>query len=200
MKSWGSVASVVDALAEDVDAELARIRQGAEAEIEALRRADADDPVRISDRDARLAAAHREAAEALAREDWEDRRAALEDREAWIARAAALGLDRLRRPEGIDAAALARLIGEAADHLPGDRFEVLLSAACASRADESAWPAVAPSGGAELVRVRGSGEMPASGCVVRTPDGGAAFDNTFESRARRLEPAWRRRLVEIYSP
>ena len=200
MKSWGSVASVVDALAEDVDVELARIRQGAQAEIETLRRADADDPVRVPDREARLAAAQGEAAEALAREDWEDRRAALEDREAWIARAAALGLDRLRQASDIEEPALSRLIREAAGHLPGDRFEVLLSDASAARTDESAWKRVEHSTGAALVRVCGDGEPPGSGCIVRTPDGRAAFDNSFEARARRLEPAWRRRLVEIYSP
>lgn len=199
MKTWGSVASVVDALAEDVDAEVARIREAAEAEIEALRRADAADPVRIPDRDARLAAAHRDASEAIARDDWADRCAALQDREEWIARAVTLGLERLRQPECLETPVLARLVREAAGHLPGSRFEVLLPEASRTRLEDATWQAVAESAGAAVARAEGNGDLPASGCIVRTPDGRAAFDNSFEARARRLEAAWRRRLVEIYS-
>ncbi len=199
MKSWGSVASVVDAVAEETDAEVARIREAAEAEVENLRRADEADPVRIPDRDARIAAAHRDAAEALAREDWADRCAALEEREAWIARVVALGLERLREAGSVQTESLARLVREAAGHLPGTRFEVLLPETSPALSDDSAWGALAESAGVALVRASGNGDRPGSGCILRTPDGRASFDNSFEARARRLEAAWRRRLVEIYT-
>jgi vacuolar-type H+-ATPase subunit E/Vma4 len=200
MKGWGSVASVLDALTGDADAEAAAIREQAAAEAARLQTQDAATPVVIPDREVRLAAARREAVEALAREDWEDRRAALEDREEWIRQAAAGGLARVRGRGGLDPALLARLIAEARAHLPGGRLRVRLPPANGQAPGDAPWRETVEAAGAVVESDVADEELPRSGCVVVSEDGRALFDNSFEARARRLEAGWRTRLVGLYPP
>lgn len=154
----GSTASVVSAIREEIAAEIERIEHEASAEIGRLREQASNADVAITDREVRLAAARRANAERLAQEEWESRRAVIEQREGWIARVAARGRELLR---GSD---VTHLITEADRALPAGEREV-------HRAADG-------------------------GIVVRCGD--AEFDNSFASRARRLEPQWRRALSEVY--
>jgi vacuolar-type H+-ATPase subunit E/Vma4 len=200
LKPWGSVASLLDALAEEADSEAAAIREEAAAEAALMKEHESSQPVDIPDGEVRLASARREAAEALAREDWEDRRAALEDREAWIQRAAGEGLARLQGSEGLDPALLTRLVLEASRQMPGQRLSVLVPPANGHGPRDDRWREAVRAAGADLDSDAPAESRPASGCIVRTADGRALFDNTFEARARRLESLWRNRLVGIYPP
>ncbi len=201
MKGLGSVASLVEALHEEVDAEVARIRRQAEEEERRLTDAAAAEPVEIPGRLERLAQARRAAAELLAREDWADRREALEEREVFVAETVRQGLERLSQggEPGEGRALLARLIAEALDQLPGDDFEVVVRESDA---------ALARSELTDLSARRGKGRIRLAvetlpgigGCVVRTADGRTAMDNRLEARARRFEPVWRAAVAQVYGP
>ena len=116
MQTLGSPASVVAAIREDAAAEAERIRESAAAETKALRENAAALDVSIRDREERLAAARRAIEDRIAKQEWEGRRAAIEQREEWIRRV-------------IDAAKLRfvltdALIGEARSHLPAVPYTV----------------------------------------------------------------------------
>lgn len=199
MKALGSVDSLLEALREEVEEEVSKTRQELEAETAGLRHASESDPIVVSDRPARLESARRQAAEAGARQDWADRRAALEDREAWIGRVVAEGRDRFTA--AVAAAdrrdVLSRWIDEAVERLPGDDFEVVLSPEDAALFPAS--PSTARSSPSRSsVRIVTDDQAPAGSCLARTPDARASFDNGFEARCRRLESAWRSVLAEIY--
>ena len=85
MRSLGSVASIVAAIREDAAAEVERIEESAAAEIASICVPD----VSIADREERLALARRMNEERLARQEWEGRRAVIEQREEWIQRVVA---------------------------------------------------------------------------------------------------------------
>lgn len=200
MKALGSVDSLLEALREEVEEEVSKIRQELEAETAGLRHASESDPVVVSDRLARLESARRQAAEAGARQDWADRRAALEDREAWIGRVVAEGRSRFAA-----AAAnadrrdvLSRWIDEAVERLPGDDFEVVLSPEDAALFPASPSTARSSPSRSRSVRIVTNDQAPAGSCLGRTPDARASFDNGFEARCRRFESAWRSVLAEIY--
>lgn len=89
MQSFGSVASVVAAIREDAAAEVERVEQTMTGEIAAVDADAASASVTIADREQRVAAAHRAVAESLAQQEWDGRRALIEQREAWIARVVA---------------------------------------------------------------------------------------------------------------
>lgn len=200
MRALGSVASVVEAVREEVEEEIARIREETERESERLKGVRETEPVEVPDRAIRLESARREAAERLAREDWADRRTALEDREAWIAQAEQQGLAALVRPEAAPERGelLARFIGEALERLPGETFEVTLAPGDRAllNGDE----------GRRLASVRGEREIVLKpdesarpgACLVRTANGKTSFDNGLEARARRFESSCRAALAEIY--
>ena len=89
MQTFGSVASVVAAIREDAAAEVERIEQQTTAETAALGVIPSASEESPADRETRIAAAHRAVAEALAQQEWEGRRALIEQREAWMARVVA---------------------------------------------------------------------------------------------------------------
>jgi len=200
VKALGSVASVVEAVREDVEEELARIREETERESERLKRARESEPVDVPDRAIRLESARREAAERLAREDWADRRAALEDREAWIAEAELQGLAELAAPEAAAERGqlLARFIGEALERLPGQTFEVTLAPGDRALFNGDGGRRLASvSGEREIVLKTDEAARPGA-CLVATGNGKTSFDNGLEARARRFENACRAALAEIY--
>ncbi len=202
MKILGSVASLVEAVHEEVDAEVARIRRDSEErELEASAAA-ARERIELPGRAERLAEERRRAAELLAREDWVDRREALERREAFAAETARRGLERLSSgPAPEDRAeALSRLAGEAIEKLPGDVVEMVVDEADAALVTEAFRSALARRAGRREVRLSADRLDTAGGCVVRAEDGRASFDNTFEARARRFETAWRAAVAAVHGP
>ena len=201
MKTFGSVASLVEAVREEVEAEAARIRRDAAETEERERAAAARERIELPDRDERLSEERRKAAELLAREDWSDRREALERREAFASAAARLGLERLAGgPESDRAEALGRLAREAIERVPGEVLEIAVGAADAALLTEAFRSELARGAGRREVRLSAERLETAGGCVVRTADGRASFDDTFEARARRFEAAWRSAVAEIHGP
>ncbi len=201
MKGLGSVASVIEALHEDVEAEAARIRRQSEDEQRLLAEAAAAEPVAIADRRERLEDERRKAAELASREDWTDRREALEERERFVAEVTCRGLARLAAPDDRSArsAWLCGLIAESFAHLPGDDFEVIVRAA---DRDLVAGDLAAVEERCGKRRLQLSAEtLPGiGGVIVRACDGRTALDNRVESRMRRFESAWLAAVVEIYGP
>lgn len=201
MKTLGSPESVADAVAEEAAREIERLLRDADAEVRRLREEGETADVTPRDRAARLAAAHREVSSRLAREDWEDRCAALQERERWAERAIRLARERFdaagqpaSRRELLLALAL-----EGAGNLPPGAIEVASSAVDAPLVDDSLVAEIARRSGRPCVPASGA-DRPQSGCVVSTSGGKIRFDNSLEARARRFEPAWRAALTEIYGP
>jgi vacuolar-type H+-ATPase subunit E/Vma4 len=198
MKPLGSVAAVIAAIREDAAAEAEAAGARAAEEVAHIRALQAGDVVTIADRESRLAAARREAQVRLAQADWEDRRDAVAVREEWLERATEVGR-RLLATRGDDAALRARLtalVVEGAARLPGRTCEVVVSEADAALLGPDWRRDVAAAAGRDDVQVT-SGPID-GGCIVRTLDGRASFDNTYATRARRFQPAWRASLAEIY--
>ena len=200
MKVLGSVASLVEAVRQEAEEQAARVRQEAETEADRLRRSRQGEPAGVPDREARLESARRAAAELAAKEDWADRRAALEEREEWMTRAAAEGLAALRSlqaaPERREL--LARFVGEALEKLPGESFEVSVAEADAGLLDEETCRRLAAAGGKGAIAVRADASASPGSCLVKTGDGKASFDNGLAARARRFTAAYRAALAEIY--
>lgn len=163
MQTLGSPASVVAAIREEAEAEVERLQESTAAELATIRAEAASASVVIADRDALLLAARRETEERIARQQWEGRRALMQQREQWMQRVVAAAQERWTVTSGD---ALDALVQEAKSRLPDGPCEVIVS--------------------------------PRGGCVVRCGD--LSFDNTFEARARRLEPEWRRALSGMYTP
>jgi vacuolar-type H+-ATPase subunit E/Vma4 len=201
VKSLGSVAAVVEALREEAEGEVQRIARETEERIAQLRAAAGAEPADLPDRGPRLAAARRGAAELLAQEAWADRRAMLEEREAWIGRIVAEGQRRLEAPEPPSDRRdlLGRLAAEAAACLPGEACEIVVAPADAALLDEAWCKEVAKAAGKKNARVVPDAAR-RGGCLARAEGGKVSFDNGFEARARRFEPAWRAGLAGIYGP
>jgi vacuolar-type H+-ATPase subunit E/Vma4 len=185
---------------QEVEEEVARIREETERESERLKRARESEPVEVPDRALRLESARREAAERLAREDWADRRAALEDREAWIAEAERQGLATLARPEATADRAdlLLRFIGEALERLPGETFEVMLAPGDRASLNGDTGLRLASVRGEREIVLKADDSARPGACLVRTGNGKTSFDNGLEARARRFENTCRAALAEIY--
>jgi vacuolar-type H+-ATPase subunit E/Vma4 len=156
---YGSSASVIASIRDEASAEVERLEKSAAGEVARLRQEAATTSVAITDRDIRIAAARRAVAERLAQEEWESRRAIIEQREAWITQVVARGREILLELPASDA-----LVNEARAQLPPGHA------------------VVTPAEG--------------GGCIVSCGD--VLFDNSYESRARRLEPEWRKALSEVY--
>jgi vacuolar-type H+-ATPase subunit E/Vma4 len=198
-KPLGSVGAVVAAVQDEAEAAVEAIRAEAAARAASILRE--EQAAAPTDREARLAAARRQARERLAREDWEDSRAGLEQREAWIRRVTAEGLRRLAEAE--PEARRQRLLALAADalsRLPGDRFELGLGDADLASMAEGDRRALAAERGAAEVRCVPDPAAVGGGCVARTAEGRATFDNTYPARARALERAWRSVLGALHGP
>lgn len=199
MKIYGSVASVIAAVHDEATAQIEALDQEVAVQLERLRLDEASEPAGGSDREARLAAARREARERLAREDWRDARAALEEREGWIGRVVEQARQHLTEPLSARAqrSYLAQLVREALQRLPGDSFTVTVSAADAALLDDGWCRDLAAGAGKQALRVVVDPAV-AGGCIVGTADGKASFDNTFPARARRFEAVWRAALGALY--
>ena len=200
MRTLGSAVSVVEAIREEAEREVERIRRDAD---DGVRRLEADarnEDVTPVDRGARLAAARREVSARLAGEDAEDRRAALEEREAWAARAIEAG--RRRLADDRDAASrrelLLALAIEAAATLPSEDVEVGVAPSDLPFVDVAFLDEVARRSGRRSAKRSANGDLPESGCVVSSVGGKVRSDNSLPARARRFESAWRSALTEIY--
>lgn len=202
MKTLGSVASLVEAVREEVDAEVSRIRLETEEREREARAAAERERLELPGRAERLAEERRRATELLAREDWVDRREALERRQAFAEETERRGLERLATaPTPEDRAeTIGRLVGEAIEKLPGDAVEIVLNEADAPLATEAFRSALARRAGRREVRLSADRLPKAGGCVVRAEDGKASFDNSFEARARRFETAWRAAVAAVHGP
>lgn len=124
MQTLGSPASVVAAIREDGEAEVERIRETVAAELASIATEAASMNVAIGDREERLTAARRANEERVARQEWEGRRAVMQQRETWIEGVVA------KAQEGwgpSPAAALDVLVREARSRLPDGDCEVIAS-------------------------------------------------------------------------
>lgn len=197
MKPLGSVAAVVAAIRGDGAAEAEAVDLQAKEEIERIRVLESSDIVAIADRESRLSAARQQAQARLAHEDWEDTREAVADREQWLARVVQLG-ERLLANSNDDEIRerLAVLAREGLVRLAGRSCEVVVSENVVGLLDAAWQRSVADAAGLTEVRVRG-GPVD-GGCVVRTLDGRASFDNSYAARARRFPAAWRSALADVY--
>lgn len=196
-RTFGSTAAVIAAIQEDARSEVDRLTSEADRATEGPAAAERG-PVDAPDRDIRLAAARRDASERIARAEWLDMRAALEAREQWIAEAVVRGRRRLQQESASDAGPdmLAALAAEAIAWLRAVVCEVIVDPRDHARLDERWRQELARRTGCADLRVLAG---PAGGgCVVRTVDGRASFDNTWEARDRRFAHEWRAALGRLY--
>ncbi|HYK04102.1 MAG TPA: hypothetical protein VE974_20275 [Thermoanaerobaculia bacterium] len=121
MQALGSPASLIAAIREDAAAEAERIQEATANELASIRAEEASSDVAIADREERLAVARRDNEERIAKQEWEARRAVIEQREAWIGRVVAKARERW---SGLDPARVAALVDEARSHLPEGSFQV----------------------------------------------------------------------------
>lgn len=200
MRILGSVAGVIAAIRDEVGGEIETIERHTRQELARIEAEEAADAVSLPDRDARLAAATREAQSRLAREEWQASREAIEAREQWIDRVAAAGRARLTELEAVGErrARLLRLARDGLERLPGESFEIVLAAADAAMLDPSWGDEAAVDGAQRQVRIATDEHVQQGSCMVRTADGKVSFDNTFAARADRFQSAWRAALGEIY--
>ena len=196
MTGWGSVESIVAAIREEARAESDRLDAETAATIARLREEDSATPVAVPDGDARIESARRQARERAAEENWADRQLALESRERWMARAVALGLDRLR---AADAATrredLLHLASEAAARVGGPAIEIMVAPDDLVLADPTWCALVAGTIGAAVTVAADAAVT--GGCIARSANGRLNYDNTFAARTRRFEGAWRSALSEL---
>ena len=198
MKSLGSIAAVVAAIREDGAAEAEAVDRRAHADIDQIRALEARDVVTIPDRESRLAAARQLAQARITHEDWEDTRQAVAAREEWLARAVQLGEALLARPadDRTCRERLATLADEGLTRLAGRPCEVVVPARLVEILDPAWQRGVAEAAGlVDLKVVDGPCD---GGCIVRTLDGRASFDNSYAARARRFQAAWRSALADVY--
>lgn len=185
----GSIEAVIATIRAEADAEVELLRARADEEIARLRDLPAESD--SSDRETRLAAARKHNDELAAQMEWEERRRVIEQREAWMERAIARG-DELLRSATVDERreSLARLAREALQSVRGEQIEVRVAAHDRPLVDDAWCREIAPSSSlGENAPIRG-------GCLVRS--GALLFDNSFEQRAKRLEPVWRKALAGMY--
>jgi vacuolar-type H+-ATPase subunit E/Vma4 len=196
MTGWGSVESVVAAIREEARADSDRLEIETAATIVRLRQEDSQTPVAIPDGDARLKAARRRAHEQVAEEAWADRQVALESRERWMARAVALGLDRLRVADAATRREdLLSLACEAAARVGGAAVEIVVAPDDLALADP-AWRAEVAATIDAAVTLSADATV-CGGCIARSSDGRLNYDNTFVARTKRFEGAWRSALSEL---
>lgn len=123
MQTLGSPASVVAAIREEAEAEVERIQELTATELAAMKAEATATSVVIVDRDTRVTAARRETEERIARQEWEGRRAVMQQREQWIQRVVAEAQARWSVTSG---EALDALVREAKSRLPDGPCEVIV--------------------------------------------------------------------------
>lgn len=124
MATLGSPASLVASIREDAEAEVERIREATASELAAIAGETAAIDAGIADREERLAAARRECDERAARQEWDGRRAVMQQREQWMQRVVAAAQERWG---ATPAEALDALVRDARARLPEGPFEVVAS-------------------------------------------------------------------------
>ncbi len=124
MQTLGSPASVVASIREEAEAEVERIQEAMAAELATMRAEAASTSVVIADREARLTAARRDAEERTARQEWEGRRAVMQQREQWMQRVVSAAQQRWTVTSG---EALDALVREARSRLPEGDCEIVVS-------------------------------------------------------------------------
>lgn len=186
MQVLGSSASVLAAIRDEAAAEMERITKAADDAIASLTAP--QPPQEIPNRAQRMAEALKRNEESLAQTEWDARRALIEQREEWIVRVVARGNEILAETRLDD---LARLAREALELVRGEKAELLVSARDRALIDDEWCRSIAPNLtlASEVAPISG-------GCIVRC--GAIVVDNSFEERARRLEPQWRSRLAAMY--
>jgi vacuolar-type H+-ATPase subunit E/Vma4 len=198
MKPLGSVAAVIAAIREDAAADVEELEKNAQAEIDRIRSLSTHDVVTLPDRERRMSAARRQAQARLAQEDWEDTRQIMSDREAWLTRAVTLGQQHLAEDDDAQGRRdrIARLAREALSRLPTCACEIVVREEDLALLGPKWQRALASTTSREHLRVV-AGQLD-GGCIVRTADGRASFDNSYAGRARRLESEWRSALAELF--
>jgi vacuolar-type H+-ATPase subunit E/Vma4 len=197
MKVLGSVAAVVAAIREDAAVEVDAIARQADADIARLRAEDAARPPAFVEGEMQVATARNSARARVAQEDWLDSRAAIDERETWLARVVALGQQRLaldgdeRRRQR-----LARLVRESLVRLQSPAVDIVVSVADAPLLDEAWQLELRAALALETLLITAGGID--GGCVVRTIDGRASYDNTLQARAERFRTAWRAAIADLY--
>jgi vacuolar-type H+-ATPase subunit E/Vma4 len=196
MKAFGSVAAVVAAVREDAALEADAIERQAEAAIARLRDEAAARRVVWPEGETRIVAARERARARVAHEDWLDSRAAIDEREAWIARAVERGRRQLVEAPYGRQEWLATLAEEAIERLHARAVQIAVSAADAPLLDADWRAAVAAPARLDALEV--IVDAVDGGCRVRSSDGRATVDNTLAARAHRFQTAWRAALAELY--
>lgn len=124
MLTIGSPASVVASIREDEDAEVERVQAKTASELAAIAEDAASVSVAISDREQRIAAARRCNEERIAKQEWEGRRAVMQQRELWIGRVVAKAQNEWSASSG---EALDALVRDARLRLPEGKCDVVAS-------------------------------------------------------------------------
>lgn len=180
----GSIDAVTATIRDEANEELDRIRGVRDEEIARLRELPA--AASPGNRERLISEAHRRNNELLAQMEWEEKRRVIEQREAWIARVIRRGSEILATADAqARKATLAACVREAMQSVRGDAIEIRVA-----DVDRSLLEDIAPEAKA------GQPAAISGGCVVRS--GALGFDNSFEARAKRLEPAWRKALAAMY--
>ena len=200
MKPLGSVAAVVAAVREDAQAEVDAVERDA---TEAVARFE-DGPGASApgpEHAAAIVAARERARTRIAQEDWEDTRAALDERESWIAEVEALGRKRLLNARSNGRSyqarqqALVRLAVEGISRLPSGPVVIVVTADDAALLDETVRQHIERDNSSPITVVtRDVG----GGCIIQSADGRAVFDNTYDARIDRLQAQWRSSLLDLY--
>ena len=186
MQTLGSPASIIAAIHEEADAEAERIDAATAVELASIRSDAAAANVGIADREERLSAARRMNEERMAKQEWDGRRAVIEQREKWIQSVAAAARTKWSSgPPATRREQLNALIREAVSRFPRGTCEVAVCAADRTLVDVS-----------DDIKVTAA--PIAGGCIVTIGD--VSFDNSFEARASRQEPEWRNALSGMYTP
>lgn len=188
MKPLGSAASVLASMRDEAQGEIERIEQEADATVAKWTREEPGS-TEAPDRSDRLAAAARQRRERVAREDWEDRRVALELREEWIRAVIEEGRKALEAGSPQERLALLRATAEEAlRRIPaGQRCTISVAARDLDLLDE------------EFLAGRMTRGPPAEirgGCIVRAAN--MVVNNSLEERERRFEAEWRAALAKAY--
>jgi len=180
----GSIDAVTATIRDDANVELERMHARRDEEIAQLREL----PVAASpgNRERLLAEAQRRNDELLAQMEWEEKRRVIEQREAWIVCVIRRGSEILATADAqTRKATLAACVREAMQSVSGDAIEIRVA-----DVDRPLLEDIAPETKA------GQPAAISGGCIVRC--GALGFDNSFEARANRLEPAWRKALAAMY--
>jgi vacuolar-type H+-ATPase subunit E/Vma4 len=195
MKSWGSIAAVVAAMAEDAAVEIERLERDADAECAAL--ASQPAPPRPPECETARITAERQIAEAEQDAELGEFSERLEERERWIARVVELAQARL----GPGAAAegerdrLRALAVDGARRLSGASCTVLVPGSVRSWLDERWIAQVAAAAGKRIEIDSGTHS---GGCIVVSEDRRWSVDHSYSARSRRSEAQWRAALCRMY--